>query len=172
MCVRPLTTPMPLEKYHTNSLLQSKVSSQLSKEDQSFRQFPPSSASGKSTRVCRTVYLAVHEPTNQQHAMKRIKLRDFTRRRSDVCRLEREISHIRHLDIVGFVEALHDRTATKERRECRDGLPCASAVVRETVESLRTVHENGFVRQDVKLCCSEGLRPGSSGCARTPAFHP
>jgi serine/threonine-protein kinase 11 len=116
-----------------------------------------------------SVYLAVNERTNQQNAIKRIKLEDFMRKGNPVSQLEREIRLIRrfrHRNILSLVEVLHDRTNNEVcmvleyaamgslggyiDRGVRLPTDTIFSIFRQVLEAVRYLHSNGFVHQDIK----------------------
>jgi serine/threonine-protein kinase 11 len=118
-----------------------------------------------------SVYLAVHERTQERYAIKRIKLDDFIRRGNPISQLEREIRLIRrfrHPHILDLVEVLHDRihnevslVLTYAEMGSLGGfiergirLPDATifCILRQIIDAVSHLHTNGFVHQDIKPC--------------------
>jgi serine/threonine-protein kinase 11 len=113
----------------------------------------------------------MHDCTQKQYAIKRIKLYEFIRRGNPLSQLEREIRlmrRFRHPHILSLIEVLHDPAHNEVcmvlayaamgslggyiDRGVR--LPDATifCILRQIVEAVRYLHTSGFVHQDIKPC--------------------
>jgi serine/threonine protein kinase len=116
-----------------------------------------------------TVYVATNTNTNRQVAVKRIKLRELSRRDNGLGQLERDVRLIRrfnHPNILKLIEVLHDDLnaqmyvileyaangsligyVTRNQPLSRDAI---FGILPQIAFALKSVHGLGYVHQDIK----------------------